>query len=563
MSVSPIGPQQAWPHFGLLVGAHCLGAMNLLVVLACAPLISAEFGYSAVEIGLIASAYALGITLLSIPAGRCSDMVGVRGSLFLAGWIMAAGVMVFASAQSIGPALGGMLLIGCGYSLVNPAAGRAVMLWYPASIRATLMGIKQTGVPLGGALGTSAALLAPILGWQVVVVATGAVTAACGLAFLFLPREHVAYQVPRVTVRSELSAIWVLLRNPVLGRNNLASGLNNGAQFILWTHLIEFLRLGAGFGLPLANACLSLSHICSIGGRVFWGWATDWFFRAEARQWDRARLWPARYPVPPFGWCRSEIRANMIGVRTLLPFTERQLSVNPLASYDCRMQRSGRLLLLLQTLRERRRAVTARSLAQQFGVSERTIYRDMKTLLVLGVPVEGEPGTGFILRPGFFLPSMAFTRDEADALLLGLRFVRARGDSEIAKAADTALLKVTDGMGDHAEAQMMQNGLTVGPPEIVRQDALRTIRRAMRDHWKLKIAYRTDGRAPNCRVVWPVALGFFDKVEMLAAWCELRTAFRHFRIDRLDSLTVLKVNTPRSRNSLLADYRKREPDANL
>jgi len=283
MSVSPIGPQKVWPNFGLLVGAHCLGAMNLLVVLACAPLISAELGFSAVEIGLIASAYALGITLLSIPAGRLSDMIGVRGSLFLAGWIMAAGVMVFASAQSIGPALGGMFLTGCGYSLVNPAAGRAVMLWYPASIRATLMGIKQTGVPLGGALGTSAALLAPILGWQVVVVSTGAVTAACGLAFLLLPREHSPYDIFRVTVRGELSAIWVLLRNPVLGRNNLASGLNNGAQFILWTHLIEFLRLGAGFGLPLANACLSLLHICSIGGRVFWGWATDWFFRAESR----------------------------------------------------------------------------------------------------------------------------------------------------------------------------------------------------------------------------------------------------------------------------------------
>ena len=89
------------------------------------------------------------------------------------------------------------------------------------------------------------------------------------------------------------------------------------------------------------------------------------------------------------------------------------------------MQRSGRLLQLLQNLRERRGAVTAKALASQFGVSERTIYRDMETLLALGVPVEGEAGTGFILRPGFFLPSMAFTRDEADAILLGLRFVLA------------------------------------------------------------------------------------------------------------------------------------------
>jgi predicted DNA-binding transcriptional regulator YafY len=207
--------------------------------------------------------------------------------------------------------------------------------------------------------------------------------------------------------------------------------------------------------------------------------------------------------------------------------------------------------------------VTAKNLAHQFGISERTIYRDMETLLELGVPVEGEAGTGFILRPGFFLPSMAFTRDEADAILLGLRFVLARGDGEIATAADTALLKIADGMGDQAKAQMMGNGLTVGPPSTCQHEELKTIRRAVRDRRKLKIVYRTDGQTPTGRVVWPVALGFFDQVVVLAAWCELREGFRHFRIDRIDNLTLLEANIPRSRNSLLADYRKLEPHANV
>lgn len=283
MTALPKGPQQIWPQFGLLVGAHCLGAMNLLAVLACSPLIAAELQLSAIEIGLIASAYALGITLLSIPAGRLSDVIGVRMSLLLAGLVMTAGTVVFALAQGIGQALAGMFIVGSGYSLVNPAAGRAVMLWYPTGIRATLMGIKQTGVPLGGALGTSAALLAPVISWQGVVICIGAVTAACGVAFLLLPADNDTEATPRVTLSDELAAIRLLCRNPVLGRNNLASGLNNGAQFILWSHLIEFLRLGAGFGLPMANACLSLLHICSIAGRILWGWATDWFFRADSR----------------------------------------------------------------------------------------------------------------------------------------------------------------------------------------------------------------------------------------------------------------------------------------
>lgn len=227
------------------------------------------------------------------------------------------------------------------------------------------------------------------------------------------------------------------------------------------------------------------------------------------------------------------------------------------------MQRSGRLLQLLQTLRGRRSAVTAKTLAEVFQVSERTIYRDMETLLELGVPIEGEAGTGFILRPGFFLPSMAFTRDEADAVLLGLRFVMARGDTEIAQAANTALLKITDGMTDEAELRMLGAGLTAGPGETDRREELAMIRGAMRDRRKLEITYRSEDGACGPRVVWPVALGFFDKVEMLAAWCELRDAFRHFRVDRVEALSALEEDVPRSRDSLLAAYRRIEPHARV
>lgn len=227
------------------------------------------------------------------------------------------------------------------------------------------------------------------------------------------------------------------------------------------------------------------------------------------------------------------------------------------------MQRSGRLLQLLQALREHRSAVTAKSLAARFEVSERTIYRDMETLLELGVPVEGEAGTGYILRPGYFLPSMALSRDEADAILLGLRFVLARGDDELARAADTALSKIAEGMGDEAEATMRGNGLTVGPADRDQRTRIATIRQAMRDRRKLQITYRAKDDASRERVVWSVAVGFFDRVEMLAAWCELRDAFRHFRLDRIEALTVLEENIPRSGAALLAEYRRIEPNANI
>jgi predicted MFS family arabinose efflux permease len=272
-----------WPGYGLIVAAHCLGAMNLLAVLACSPLIAADLGLSAVEIGLIASAYSAALGALSIPAGRLVDIIGVRVSLLLAAMTTASGAFVIATGASFGMVLAGIVLCGTGYSLVNPAAGRAVLLWYPPERRGTLMGIKQTGVPLGGAIGTTSAILAPVLGWQGVIGSIGAITAICGLMFLMLPGDGSSKPVARMTLRDELAAIGRLFRNPVLGRNNIASGLTNGGQFILWSYLTEFLRVGAGFGLPLANACLSILHISSIGGRVFWGWLTDRVMHGDSR----------------------------------------------------------------------------------------------------------------------------------------------------------------------------------------------------------------------------------------------------------------------------------------
>ena len=92
------------------------------------------------------------------------------------------------------------------------------------------------------------------------------------------------------------------------------------------------------------------------------------------------------------------------------------------------MSRSARLLDLIQALRRRRRPATAASLASELGVSERTIYRDIATLVGQGAPIEGEAGIGYVLRPGFLLPPLMFDDDEIEALVLGLRWVAQRAD---------------------------------------------------------------------------------------------------------------------------------------
>ena len=101
------------------------------------------------------------------------------------------------------------------------------------------------------------------------------------------------------------------------------------------------------------------------------------------------------------------------------------------------MKRSDRLLALVQILRRRRRPVTAGALAGELGVSERTIYRDMDSLLAAGAPVRGEAGVGYVLDAGYDLPPMMFTPDEIEAILVGMNWLAGRGDTALARASSS------------------------------------------------------------------------------------------------------------------------------
>ncbi|TPG58201.1 YafY family transcriptional regulator [Roseomonas nepalensis] len=221
------------------------------------------------------------------------------------------------------------------------------------------------------------------------------------------------------------------------------------------------------------------------------------------------------------------------------------------------MSRSARLLDLLQALRRRRRPVTAAVLAGELGVSPRTLYRDVATLVAQGAPIEGEAGIGYVLRRGFFLPPLAFTADEVDALILGLRLVARRGDAELEAAARDALAKIEAVLPPEAAEAAEASGLLAGPVTTPGTPTphLATIRRALAAEARLRLCYRDKAGAATERVVWPVAVGFFEATEVLVAWCETRGDFRHFRLDRIASAEPAGGRAPRRRRVLLADWR--------
>jgi len=224
------------------------------------------------------------------------------------------------------------------------------------------------------------------------------------------------------------------------------------------------------------------------------------------------------------------------------------------------MSRAERLLDLMQLLRRHRRPVSGRALADELGVSLRTLYRDIATLQAQGAGIEGEAGLGYVLRPGFLLPPLMFTEEEVEALVLGSRWVVDRGDSRLAGAARNALAKIAAVLPPDRREGLDGSALLVGPGSaIAAGDAeLAAIRQAIRAERKLELSYRDGDGSDSRRVVWPFALGFFDRVRVVVAWCELRQSFRHFRTDRIQALTVTDTRYPRRRQAMLAEWREAE-----
>ena len=106
------------------------------------------------------------------------------------------------------------------------------------------------------------------------------------------------------------------------------------------------------------------------------------------------------------------------------------------------MSRAERLLELMQCLRRHRYPVGGAALASELGISVRTLYRDIAALQAQGARIDGEPGVGYVLRPGFMLPPLMFSEDEIEALVLGSRWVADRADDPLGRAARNALAKI-------------------------------------------------------------------------------------------------------------------------
>jgi len=219
------------------------------------------------------------------------------------------------------------------------------------------------------------------------------------------------------------------------------------------------------------------------------------------------------------------------------------------------MRRADRLFQVIQLLR-RRNVATAAWLAAELEVSERTVYRDIRDLALSGVPIEGEAGVGYMLRRGFDLPPLMFTDPEIEAMVLGARVVQSWGDAGLAKAAGDALARVESVLPDRLKARL--NGTPLFAPGFHVParvaEALTAMRAAIEAHRKVHLEYTGMSGDETSRDVRPLGLFFWGSTWSMAAWCELRDAFRNFRLDRIREHRLLAERFADESGRRLEDY---------
>lgn len=226
------------------------------------------------------------------------------------------------------------------------------------------------------------------------------------------------------------------------------------------------------------------------------------------------------------------------------------------------MSRTSRLFELIDVLRVRRMPVTALDLSCELGVSQRSIYRDIETLRSLGAPIDGQAGMGYRLREGFFLPQFAFSQDELDVLVLGLGWVRERADPALARCSESALAKIRSAKSSGAAAEGEPPALLAAASmsRLTDPALAAALRDAIRRQRKVAIGYEDSRGATSERIIWPIAIVYFDDVRVLAAWCERRSDYRHFRIDRVRVNAVLEERYPGRRQALFTRWREQDRD---
>jgi predicted DNA-binding transcriptional regulator YafY len=217
------------------------------------------------------------------------------------------------------------------------------------------------------------------------------------------------------------------------------------------------------------------------------------------------------------------------------------MAQNAVSASGARMRRTTRLFEIIQVLRSAKKPMTAAAIAEKLEVTKRTIYRDVASLQAISVPIYGEAGIGYVMRSGYDLPPLMLSVEEVEAVVVALSLLGRTGDRGLKAAAKAVHGKIATVLPPDVgraigEVNLFASTWGASEPESI---DLGIVRRAIREERKLKLDYCDDQARITERIVWPIAIIYYVEVINIAAWCELRQGFRHFRADRIRACSLL------------------------
>ena len=273
-----------WAILVLITVAHALGALAVLSVAPLSPFLLDALHLSRAEVGLLLPAVYLGGVLMSLPAGWLTDRLGVRVTLGGGQALIGTLVLTAALAGGLATLLGCLVLAGFGFSVLNPSTGKAVVEWFPPRGRGLAMGIKQTGLTLGGLVGAlTLPPLALATGWRVALAAGG------GLALASAAATLIVYRSPRVTTtsvspaRPQIAELGMFLRRPGVIVVFVSGLVLSIAQSSVLAHLAIYARETFALSSVAAGQMLALAQAGGTGARLAWGAISDRFFGGRRR----------------------------------------------------------------------------------------------------------------------------------------------------------------------------------------------------------------------------------------------------------------------------------------
>jgi len=222
------------------------------------------------------------------------------------------------------------------------------------------------------------------------------------------------------------------------------------------------------------------------------------------------------------------------------------------------MRRAERLFQIIQILRRRQQPATADAIAAELETSKRTVYRDIASLIGQRVPIRGEAGVGYVLEQGFDLPPLMLTPDEIEAAVLGAKWVSTHADPALARAAGDLMAKILAAVPERLRPYVLDPASGAPPGRCIPEDRIDAAQLRAQIHAgrKLFVRYGDEQGRITERTIWPVAIGYHETVRMMAAWCELRRDFRHFRMDRILAAEFLDERYPERPGALRAKWRR-------